>query len=162
MTFGRPGTDWSNWWLAEHNHEVIGAVFAWECSRCNQNRLNAMPRHLRMMVGSWNFILSRLGWPHLPKSGEVIPMVSLNDLVIKREQVQVIRAFTREIGMWARRRGVPLLLLTTDAEDAVRKSFRSQLGTELRSRLLIFGSEEEKEKTFRSPQLLHYCDSDLL
>ncbi|MDG2182934.1 MAG: hypothetical protein P8L78_14690 [Mariniblastus sp.] len=162
LTLGRPDTDWSNWWLAEHNREVIGAVFAWECSRCNQNRLNAMPRHLRMMVGSWNLILSRLGWPRLPNSGEVIPMVSLNDLVIKREQVQVIRAFTREIGMWARRRGVPLLLLTTDAEDPARTSFRSLLGTELRSRLLILGSEKESEKTFQSPQVLHYCDSDLL
>ena len=50
-------------------------------------------------------------------------MVSLNDLLIKREQVQVIRAFTREIGRWARHRGVPLLLLTTDAEDPVRASF---------------------------------------
>lgn len=114
------------------------------------------------MVGSWNLTLSRLGWQRLPNSGEVIPMVSLNDLVIKCEQVQVIRAFTREIGMWARRRGVPLLLLTTDADDPVRMSFRSLLGAELRSRLLILGSEEEGEKTFQSPQALHYCDSDLL
>ena len=85
-------------------------------------------------------------------------MVSLNDLVIKREHAQVLRAFTREIGMWARRRGVPLLLLTTDAEDPVLTSFRSLLGTELRSHLHFLGSDTRLQST----QDLHYCDSDLL
>lgn len=158
LTLGRPGTDWKNWWIAEHNHEPIGAVFAWECSRCNQSRMNTMPRHLRLIVGAWNLILSRLGWPRLPTCGEVIPIVSLNDLVIKREHVQVVRAFTKEIGMWARRRGVPLLLLTTDAEDPVLTSFRSLLSTELRSHLHFLGSDTR----LQSPQDLHYCDSDLL
>ena len=158
LTLGRPHTDWSNWWIAEHNHEVIGAVFAWECSRCNQTRMNAMPRNLRLIVGAWNKTFSRLGWPRLPTSGDVIPMVSLNDLVIKREHAQVVRAFTREIGMWARRRGVPLLLLTTDAEDPVLTSFRSFFGTELSSRLFFMGSD----RRLQLPQDLSYCDSDLL
>lgn len=158
-TVSRPGTNWSNWWIAEQAGQAVGTVFAWESSRCNRCYVHNLGVFWRLLIRVWNSVCRRIGFPRLPREGEVVPMVSFTDLCMETDTPQVARTFVSTIGAWARKRGLPLLSLSTDVNDPAQQAFRSILGFQLQSHLLLMSDQSQPDSLTSG---IHYCDSDLL
>lgn len=134
---GEYGFEISDYYLAYQGEDLLGLVAAWDMKKIKRTRVINYRKHFYVIYYLYKGIGKLLNYPKMPAIGEDLKEVYLTDVVIQKNDPEVLRALVIEIYNNYYTNGYNLMHFGSYKEDPLFKAFDIFSYTSLYSRIYL-------------------------